>query len=235
MTIPSVDQPGSLPERPGASGPETSALSLPGAGSDADTSSLMGDTVSLRAIRFADPGDGAQPRLSPAAQAAVAALPPGSALLVVHQGAGVGARFLLDADTVTAGRHPKQDILLDDSTVSRNHAEFRREGLGYAVRDKGSLNGMYVNGDRADAAVLRAGDEIQIGKFRLVYHPSPNAPSEFTPQPAGTAAPVPTTADGAASLWPGRAAGDGAEAAPARVSFLRRWFSRGSGRRAHRG
>jgi hypothetical protein len=102
-------------------------------------------------------------------QGAVDALTPGSALLVVKRGPNAGSRFLLDQDVTTAGRHPDSDIFLDDVTVSRRHAEFRREGNGYTVHDVGSLNGTYVNREPIDAAPLSGGDEVQIGKFRLVY------------------------------------------------------------------
>ncbi len=104
--------------------------------------------------------------------AAVDALPAGSALLVVQRGPSAGSRFLLDTDVVTAGRHPDSAIFLDDVTVSRRHAEFRRGGEGYAVVDVGSLNGTYVNRDRIDEVVLQGGDEVQIGKYRLVYFAS---------------------------------------------------------------
>jgi hypothetical protein len=102
-------------------------------------------------------------------QGAIDALVPGSALLVVKRGPNAGSRFLLDQDVTTAGRHPDSDIFLDDVTVSRRHAEFRREGTGYTVHDVGSLNGTYVNRERIDAVPLAGGDEVQIGKFRLVY------------------------------------------------------------------
>lgn len=104
--------------------------------------------------------------------ATVAALRPQTALLVVVRGANVGARFLLDDAQVSAGRHPDSDIFLDDVTVSRRHAVFVREDGGYRVRDVGSLNGTYVNRSLVDEAVLRAGDEVQIGKFRLTYNPA---------------------------------------------------------------
>ena len=65
-------------------------------------------------------------------QGAVDALTPGSALLVVKRGPNAGSRFLLDQDVTSAGRHPDSDIFLDDVTVSRRHAEFRREGSGYS-------------------------------------------------------------------------------------------------------
>ncbi len=101
--------------------------------------------------------------------AAVDALPQGSALLVVQRGPSAGSRFLLDTDVVTAGRHPDSEIFLDDVTVSRHHAEFRRGPDGFRVADVGSLNGTYVNRDRIDDVVLQGGDEVQIGKYRLVY------------------------------------------------------------------
>ena len=96
-------------------------------------------------------------------------LPPGSALLVVRRGPNAGSRFLLDTDVTTAGRHPESDIFLDDVTVSRRHAEFRREAGAFVVRDVGSLNGTYVNRERVESATLANGDEVQVGKFRLVF------------------------------------------------------------------
>jgi pSer/pThr/pTyr-binding forkhead associated (FHA) protein len=127
-----------------------------------DTTSVINSGAPLPDI---DGGD-----FSPEAhQGAVDALTPGSALLVVKRGPNAGSRFLLDQDVTTAGRHPDSDIFLDDVTVSRRHAEFRREGSGYTVHDVGSLNGTYVNRERIDAAALAGGDEVQIGKFRLVY------------------------------------------------------------------
>ena len=105
-------------------------------------------------------------------QRSVDALPEGSALLVVQRGPNAGARFLLDADRTTAGRRPDSDIFLDDVTVSRKHAEFVRRGSDFVVRDVGSLNGTYVQRDRIDEAVLKDGDEVQIGKFRMVFYPS---------------------------------------------------------------
>ncbi|MGP9758839.1 oxoglutarate dehydrogenase inhibitor Odhl [Corynebacterium sp. AOP12-C2-36] len=105
---------------------------------------------------------------SESAPAGVEGLPSGSALLVVKRGPNAGSRFLLDQDTTAAGRHPDSDIFLDDVTVSRRHAEFRRNGEEYEVVDVGSLNGTYVNREPKNSAVLSNGDEIQIGKFRLV-------------------------------------------------------------------
>lgn len=104
--------------------------------------------------------------------AALEALPHGSALLLVQRGPSAGSRFLLDTEEVSAGRHPDSDIFLDDVTVSRRHASFRRTPEGYRVSDVGSLNGTYVNRDRIDDVLLHGRDEVQIGKYRLVYFPS---------------------------------------------------------------
>ena len=105
--------------------------------------------------------------------AAVNALPSGSALLVVKRGAADGSRFLLDTDLSKAGRHPNADIFLDDVTVSRKHAEFKRAGTSFEVLDQASLNGTYLNGVRIDSATLSNGDEVQIGKFKLTFYSSP--------------------------------------------------------------
>ena len=99
----------------------------------------------------------------------VEGLPSGSALVVVKRGPNAGSRFLLDQPVTSAGRHPNSDIFLDDITVSRRHAEFRRENGEFRIVDTGSLNGTYVNRNPVGSAVLANGDEIQIGKFRLVF------------------------------------------------------------------
>jgi pSer/pThr/pTyr-binding forkhead associated (FHA) protein len=101
---------------------------------------------------------------------AVENLPLGSAMLLVQRGPDAGARFLLDTDVVTVGRHPDSDIFLDDISVSRRHATFTRTANGYVISDLGSLNGSYVNRDRIDSdVVLSGGDEVQIGKYRLIF------------------------------------------------------------------
>ena len=110
--------------------------------------------------------------------AAVASLPPGTALLAVLRGPNAGSRFLLDSDLTLVGRHPDSDIFLDDVTVSRRHAEFYRRGGGFTVRDVGSLNGTYVNRERIEEADLHEGDEVQVGKFRLVFLLGP-APADY--------------------------------------------------------
>lgn len=111
--------------------------------------------------------------LSPDELAAVESLPKGSALLIVQRGPNLGARYLLDAPEVSAGRSPNCDVFLDDVTVSRHHATFtRRDDVTY-VTDLGSLNGTYVNRELLDHEVaLKRGDEVQIGKYRMVYFDS---------------------------------------------------------------
>jgi len=105
-------------------------------------------------------------------QEAIAALPSGSALLIVRRGPTAGARFLLDADVTTVGRHPNADIFLDDVTVSRRHAEFIRSGTSFEVKDLKSLNGTYLGGERIDIKPLKDRSEVQVGKFRLTFYAS---------------------------------------------------------------
>jgi pSer/pThr/pTyr-binding forkhead associated (FHA) protein len=101
---------------------------------------------------------------------ALGELPESTAMVVVKRGPNAGSKFVLDTDVIRAGRHPDSDIFLDDITVSRRHAEIHRLGEGgYTVRDAGSLNGTYLNRERIDEAPLANGDELQIGKFRLVF------------------------------------------------------------------
>lgn len=132
-----------------------------------DNERILDTTMSLAPVEVETTTNG----LTGEDKAAVAALPAGTALLVVQRGPNAGSRFLLDSERTMAGRHTDSDIFLDDVTVSRKHAEFIRSGDSFRVRDVGSLNGTYVNRDRVDDATLRAGDEVQIGKFRLTFHP----------------------------------------------------------------
>ncbi|MEO5679954.1 MAG: FHA domain-containing protein [Acidimicrobiales bacterium] len=100
-------------------------------------------------------------------------VPAGQGVLVVKRGPNAGSRYVLEGSAVTAGRSPDSDIFLDDVTVSRRHASFVPSGPSYEVRDVGSLNGTYLNRERIDAAPLSNGDEVQIGKFRLVFLSGP--------------------------------------------------------------
>jgi pSer/pThr/pTyr-binding forkhead associated (FHA) protein len=94
----------------------------------------------------------------------------GQALLVVQRGPNAGSKFLIDKDVTTTGRHPESDIFLDDVTVSRRHAEFRRKDGKFYVHVVGSLNGTYVNRQRVEDTELANGDELQIGKFKLTFY-----------------------------------------------------------------
>ncbi len=123
-------------------------------------------TGSLQVEEAAEGLEGAD--LGEEVQAVVAELDPGTALMVSVRGPNHGARFLLDREVVTVGRHPESDIFLDDITVSRRHAEFRRDAQHFWVHDVGSLNGTYVNGERCEDQMLATGDEVQIGKFKLI-------------------------------------------------------------------
>lgn len=97
-------------------------------------------------------------------------LPAGTGMLVVQRGPNAGSRYLLDQDVVRVGRHSDADILLDDITVSRTHVEIHRGDDEFRIRDVGSLNGTYLNRKRVEESPLRNGDEVQIGKFRLVFY-----------------------------------------------------------------
>lgn len=93
----------------------------------------------------------------------------GTGMLVVIRGPNAGSRFLLDRELTTVGRHPESHLFLDDVTVSRRHAEIRNDDGALTIRDLGSLNGTYVNGDRVEERTLRTGDEVQVGRFKLVF------------------------------------------------------------------
>lgn len=93
------------------------------------------------------------------------------AVLAVASGHGIGTTYSLQNEVVQIGRHPDSDIFLDDVTVSRRHAHLKRLGDEYVLSDAGSLNGTYVNQERCESATLRQGDEVQVGKFKLVYFP----------------------------------------------------------------
>jgi pSer/pThr/pTyr-binding forkhead associated (FHA) protein len=101
--------------------------------------------------------------------ALLAELPAGMGVVVVRRGPNAGSRFSLERDTTTVGRHPDSDIFLDDITVSRRHAVIRHDRDGYEVSDAGSLNGTYVNHERIETTTLRHLDELQVGRFVLLF------------------------------------------------------------------
>ena len=131
-----------------------------------DTTQTFGHDSDLSFVPFGS-------ELSDAELEAIDALPSGAALLIVRSGPTTGARYLLDTDVTTVGRHPEADIFFDDVTVSRRHAEITRTGAAFELVDQRSLNGTYVNGERVDRAVLTNGSEVRVGKFRLNFFVSP--------------------------------------------------------------
>ncbi|GAA5204561.1 FHA domain-containing protein [Microbacterium jejuense] len=132
----------------------------------ADTTQTFGHDSDLSFVPFGS-------ELGEAELDAIEALPSGAALLLVRSGPTAGARYLLDGDVTTVGRHPEADIFFDDVTVSRRHAEITRSGTTFDLVDQRSLNGTYVNGERVDRATLSNGAEVRIGKFRLNFFVSP--------------------------------------------------------------
>ncbi len=91
------------------------------------------------------------------------------AMILIYRGEGKGSRFLITSEGVTIGRSTGSSIFLDDVTVSRSHAVVEKRVVDFMLRDSGSLNGTYVNGEPATEVVLHSGDEIQIGKFHLLF------------------------------------------------------------------
>jgi hypothetical protein len=118
-------------------------------------------TLTLQAVEAADAEDELERYLE--------GLPAGVGLLVVRNGPTAGSSYRLEEDVTAIGRHPDSHIFLDDITVSRRHVDIERGDEGFELRDKGSLNGTYVNRERVDHAVLRHGDELQIGRYRLSF------------------------------------------------------------------
>ncbi|KAA9135930.1 FHA domain-containing protein [Microbacterium caowuchunii] len=131
-----------------------------------DTTQTFGHDSDLSFVPFGS-------ELSDAEMEAIEALPSRAALFIVRSGPTAGARYLLDTDVTTVGRHPDADIFFDDVTVSRRHAEITRVGSAFEIVDQRSLNGTYVNGERVDRAILSNGAEVRIGKFRLNFFVSP--------------------------------------------------------------
>ena len=91
------------------------------------------------------------------------------AMVVIHRGPSKGARFLIAEDKCSIGRSPESAIFLDDITVSRAHAQIAKTGKGFELVDLGSLNGTYVNNGSVKSVQLKTGDEIQVGKFHLIF------------------------------------------------------------------
>jgi pSer/pThr/pTyr-binding forkhead associated (FHA) protein len=134
------------------------------------TSTELTSTINLSSLRaVSEIGVGFE-SLSTEEREVLSALPEASAMLIGLSGPGKGARFLLNVAQTSIGRTVTSEIFLDDVTVSRKHAVVERsDGSNYLVRDMGSLNGTYLNGEAVKESGLNSGDEIQIGKFKLTF------------------------------------------------------------------
>ena len=124
-------------------------------------------TINL-GLRSVDSEDALE-QLTESERAVVSQLNPDSAMLIIHRGPNRGERFLLNSSESTIGRASENDVVLDDVTVSRKHANIRRAGERFELIDLGSLNGTYVNNNSIARATLSSGDEIQFGKFHMLF------------------------------------------------------------------
>ena len=131
--------------------------------------------LGLRSVVDASPQSALNALLSSLADADKSAIEavlngaPDKAMVVVHRGANKGSRYLISEERTSIGRSPESEIFLDDVTVSRSHAVIERNGSSFALNDLGSLNGTYINNQSLKTSSLTSGDEIQIGKFHLIF------------------------------------------------------------------
>ena len=131
--------------------------------------------LGLRSVVDASPQSALNALLSSLADADKSAIEavlngaPDKAMVVVHRGANKGSRYLISEERTSIGRSPESEIFLDDVTVSRSHAVIERNGSTFALKDLGSLNGTYINNQSLKTSSLTSGDEIQIGKFHLIF------------------------------------------------------------------
>jgi hypothetical protein len=91
------------------------------------------------------------------------------AMLIINRGSNLGSRFLITSQGASLGRSSSSDVFLDDVTVSRSHAKIESTSSGFALKDSGSLNGTYVNNTSVTELILHSGDQIQIGKFHMLF------------------------------------------------------------------
>ena len=124
-------------------------------------------TINL-GLRSVDSSDALE-QLTDEERNVISQLNPESAMLIIHRGPNRGERFLLNSPETSIGRSGDNDVFLDDVTVSRKHANIRRAGERFELIDLGSLNGTYVNNNSIARATLNSGDEIQFGKFHMLF------------------------------------------------------------------
>ena len=91
------------------------------------------------------------------------------AMLIINRGSNLGSRFLITSQGASLGRSSSSDVFLDDVTVSRSHAKIESTSSGFGLKDSGSLNGTYVNNTSVTELILHSGDQIQIGKFHMLF------------------------------------------------------------------
>jgi pSer/pThr/pTyr-binding forkhead associated (FHA) protein len=131
--------------------------------------------LGLRSVVDGSPESAVSAFLSSASEEESAAItavidgPADRAMVVIHRGPAKGARFLVDQSEVAIGRSVESPIFLDDVTVSRKHALLVKDASSFRIKDQGSLNGTYVNNKSVTDSPLSTGDEIQIGKFHMLF------------------------------------------------------------------
>ena len=91
------------------------------------------------------------------------------ASLTILSGPAAGVEFPLEGMRSIAGRSAKAEILLEDGSVSKEHAAFELDGQGFGVRDLASTNGVQVNGRNVLAKRLEHGDRVRLGDCELQY------------------------------------------------------------------
>ena len=92
-------------------------------------------------------------------------------MLIIFKGPAKGSRYLITREGATIGRSHESEIFLDDVTVSRTHAAitYEQQNARFGITDRSSLNGTYVNGSVVEKANLNHGDQVQVGKFHLLF------------------------------------------------------------------
>ena len=92
-------------------------------------------------------------------------------MLIIFKGPAMGSRYLITREGATIGRSQESEIFLDDVTVSRSHAtiEYVEQNSHFEIADRSSLNGTYINGSVVEKVNLSHGDQVQIGKFHLLF------------------------------------------------------------------
>ncbi len=94
---------------------------------------------------------------------------PGEACVIVIYGPELGKRMQLGTAPFSIGRSTKNDLSIDQESISRHHAKITFEGSGFRIEDLGSTNGTFVNDEPIKTTALRDGDQVQIGRSILKF------------------------------------------------------------------